>query len=578
MNFEGPLRALLLWSCLLVFFPTSSDAAGATGIATVAITPDYPQAALSLDSCYVSSSFDMWAATTSNACTVGGKIYRASFSSSDGRWYYNPRNIFDDSDTGYAGRWADGTYTCLSGTCTYTGTSGLNTDGDTGTPPVLEIMGEWVAIRLPVFVQLENVKIVGSSALAYMVYGGKSTDSGGTKLWTLLLTEDPTSYSGNVETGNVNANGVLTAPFAYYDMFAIVVTKTTTPTLTMMELYFEVFGCPVGTFLTTGASTCTQCDEGKYNPNVGSRAAADCLVCPAGKYIATPGAAACTDCVAGKFNADNTGDVNLHNAEATCTVCPIGKYGTGTGLTICSDCPAGKYGDTTTKTSIAQCTNCPEGKFLADPAKTAAADCVACTTIGATYRSAPGATVCADPCPAGTQPETAGTVNECTTCAIGEYSVPGGACQACANGKYAAAGSTTCTDCPLGTYGTGSIAKSSCTSCGVGKYTASTGRTVIADCLKCPPGTYQDQAVAGGLNMCKPCNPGYYSNLDVAANGADACTICPIGKFAPSIGQSMCFDCVGGKYADTTGSTGCKECPLTQNCAGGASVCAVCPT
>ena len=82
-------------------------------------------------------------------------------------------------------------------------------------------------------------------------------------------------------------------------------------------------------------------------------------------------------------------------------------------------------------------------------------------------------------------------------------------CVTCGAGKYAAAGSATCTDCPAGK-------------------TAPAGSDSVVDCVACAAGKFSASFTAAGPLQ------GYDQRLDMA------------GKYAPA--GSACLDCAAGIY------------------------------
>jgi hypothetical protein len=70
--------------------------------------------------------------------------------------------------------------------------------------------------------------------------------------------------------------------------------------------------CDAGKYSFAGASACTKCTAGTY----AEYAATDCTNCTAGTYSLAE-AALCTDCVAGKYS---------FARASVCTECAVGKY------------------------------------------------------------------------------------------------------------------------------------------------------------------------------------------------------------------------------------------------------------
>jgi hypothetical protein len=108
-------------------------------------------------------------------------------------------------------------------------------------------------------------------------------------------------------------------------------------------------------------STCKPCPTGQYQDATGQ---ASCKDCAAGSYV-TSGATTCTACVAGK--ASNKGNVV---GEANCQACIGGKFQNLAGQTSCKDCGKGNQATDGAK----QCANCPAGKYN-DMLNTACKNC-----------------------------------------------------------------------------------------------------------------------------------------------------------------------------------------------------------
>ena len=87
-----------------------------------------------------------------------------------------------------------------------------------------------------------------------------------------------------------------------------------------------------GKFSGTGASTCVNCQVGKYSDRDGS---AECSPCAAGFYSEVSGASSCSTCAAGKF-LDSKGS----SKSSDCKLCAAGKYSTS-GAESCTSCQHG---------------------------------------------------------------------------------------------------------------------------------------------------------------------------------------------------------------------------------------------
>jgi len=382
--------------------------------------------------------------------------------------------------------------------------------------------------------------------------------------------------------------------------------------------------CPPGYFLDAADSVdmtnCKKCPAGKY-----SYGGEGCSECSAGTFSAE-GSDSCTPCAANTISAStasscaycNTNFETLQNSKTECTACTSGKYsqpGSAVGsINICTPCLAGSY------LAGSSCSTCPAGTFAN------AAGLTACVICPSGRYSAAGAKECI-PCPVGRYSPDAssgGQQDACAACPLGRYSRgeqdPGGAvCTICEAGKYGfddtAAGSVICRDCAAGEFSdAGSIA---CTPCAVGSSCAST--TGCSSCAYCPIGKYASStqqsdcafvdsgfmsysAVAGtdsrfdaslvpGGQSVAVCPAGRYSisRYGVSADQfveylntailqspgvgqANACLLCPAGKWQASSGKSVCDNLADGEEGwDSVGSArvliGAKEkrlCPIGE--------------
>jgi hypothetical protein len=204
--------------------------------------------------------------------------------------------------------------------------------------------------------------------------------------------------------------------------------------------------CPLGRFTgTIYGITCNLCPLGTYNDG----SSTDCPLCPAGTYGATMGltTAACSgNCTAGYACREGT-----ISSTPLLFMCPVGKFSVA-GAATCSLCPGGTYGATEGVTTSACSGNCTAGYA----------------------------------CPAGSTNATA---------------------MACPAGKYSAYRSGSCSQCPIGTYGSAPLMNTSACSgnCTAGYHCAAESTSSTA--ARCPPGRY---SLAAG-DSCLGCAPGTYS-------------------------------------------------------------------
>jgi hypothetical protein len=168
-----------------------------------------------------------------------------------------------------------------------------------------------------------------------------------------------------------------------------------------------------------GTNACADCGAGKYSAATGATAAGTCQACPGGG-LSPAGSDALGDCVAAVCAAGSTGPDG-----GPCTACAAGKFKTATGSAACTDCGAGNYSAAVGATAASTCLACPASSL---------------------------------------SPSGSGVSTNCV-CIAGFSGPDGGACTACAAGKYKpAAGSAPCTDCLANSYHalTGRTAASAC--------------------------------------------------------------------------------------------------------------------
>jgi len=191
-----------------------------------------------------------------------------------------------------------------------------------------------------------------------------------------------------------------------------------------------------------------------------------------------------------------------------CISCPTGAYCKG-GKKI--SCGKGKFGKTNNSSDPNICQNCPAG----------------------TYNDTDEASSCKK-CQAGTYSDTSGS-SSCKQCEPGKYqwNIGKDSCIGCGSGTFQSQyGGKTCDICKVGTYS--SDLASSCTNCPIGTY----GLYNINN----NPNTY-----------CAPCSPGTYTSKE----GLTVCDLCPIGTYTSSSGSSKCELCPIGTYTSSEGSTEC---------------------
>ena len=222
------------------------------------------------------------------------------------------------------------------------------------------------------------------------------------------------------------------------------------------------------------------------------------------------------------------------------------------------------------------------------------------------YIYAEDANLCQFPCPKGT---------------YAKYSITGGECIRCDEGKYCpqeATIETTQLICPKGYYCPPKGSRDDKNYCDISYRLDKDGKTILAggliekiicskghycpeeglteeilcpkgtycpnegmiEPIKCPAGTYSDVMGATDSSTCKPCPEGTYS--DTA--GSEFCIACLIGTFTPSlaenatIGATSCTGCPAGSYYDNKLGE-CKLCPAgTYQDKEGQLKCEPCPS
>ena len=385
--------------------------------------------------------------------------------------------------------------------------------------------------------------------------------------------------------------------------------------------------CPNGKFssIVSGnvSSVCLNCPSDSWSPsgstllehcvcNVGytGQDPESCLACVAGKFKAVNGTAECTQCAAGKYSSStgSTSDACINCNRNTfsaadnsqCTLCPSNAISpmssatqtackcdlgyTGPDGDTCIACVAGKFKPSN---GSAECTQCDSGKYLSSTAAGSIAECLVCGIN--TYSSA-DSSQCVQ-CPSHTLSAASSSSQADCKC-NGGYSGPdGGACVACAVGKFKLTnGSSDCTLCAAGKFwGSQGATSDVCEQCPRNS-TSPGGSNVVTDCL-CEPGT----TGIAHTDSCVPCESGKFKST----TGSADCMLCDAGKFSisglsictkcPEGGTSRvgsrdvngckcnlgytgppgvaCEACVAGKYKNINGTSSCVQCPVNATSA-----------
>ena len=277
---------------------------------------------------------------------------------------------------------------------------------------------------------------------------------------------------------------------------------------TLIDSRGECAKCPLGTFSTTRASSCTDCPAGSYADSAGSMA---CTVCPIGRILTVEGSDGastfCERCPSGKVNDDPYArDAALHASASDCKQCSASRF-SSVDRSRCIACPAGSY-----IFNASSCEWCTVGTY----APTAIQDgCIACAAGSATGKPL-GASSCSSCNPGTFAPQLS---ENCTRCAAGKASrTRAETCTPCFPGRFAATEGTEgrCGDCAGGSA-TGEIyGSTACALCDAGRFQTETGQ---ATCRKCPRGTYSSSS--GSLG-CRDCSVGHASN---ATGRSTACAV-----------------------------------------------------
>ena len=169
-----------------------------------------------------------------------------------------------------------------------------------------------------------------------------------------------------------------------------------------------------------------------------------------------------------------------------CRACPVGYVGNGSS-TKCTGCSAGTYQD---QIGQKNCKDIPAGNCA-----TGAANSSYKTCLDKDGRTACSASDCsATGCSAGYYL----SGGECHSCTEGYYCPGDNERHICNAGQYSTSGSSSCTNCPAGSYSSSS-GSSSCTSCSYPYYQPNEGQT------SCP--NYCDTTTPSCTNVYKTITP-----------------------------------------------------------------------
>jgi len=364
--------------------------------------------------------------------------------------------------------------------------------------------------------------------------------------------------------------------------------------------------CPIGRYAPTASSTsiydCIECEIGKYTNQIASE---DCQNCPLGnKYSTTE----CEECPIGTFNDAHDyvcdvcalGRYNSETGQPSCKECPLGKKYT---LTSCDDCPTGSfnnahddicdlcdnfhYQDQISQTS---CKLCPDGKrvkinnwyyaykgtfwskesctgkcnppmdsnynLILDQGHQYGNHFNLRNKVPPSYEGASDISQCRMiPCPGGTEMVYEGYHDLYTNTFPPDYYVYncGENCVRTSIPDEWVTPPPTCTDCPVGQYGTDNephFNNASCTDCLLPFYQDETAQT---SCKRCEEGYF---LTVGNPNTCTLCNEGFYNDEKDKYD----CKQCE-GGYVDALRQS-CEACVPGKFTPVPSET-CQDCHTT---------------
>lgn len=356
--------------------------------------------------------------------------------------------------------------------------------------------------------------------------------------------------------GQISANslsiGYAQCQPGYYEANETDYGCTTCPagTYTSAASATECLICSDGTYSAATASSCEQCQAGKYSASDDAHVGpTECTSCSPGQYSPASGQAVCTDCSVGKYS-----DVSDSMA---CTDCPAGTHQTDAGADGCTNCSAGLYAPTPGHVS---CIPCVIGSYSGEMAT----GCILCEP--GTAQPFSEASDCND-CAKGTSQASYGQAT-CLQCDAGRYTNVTGMdeCIVCGAGTYSLKLAQSCIECDAGMY-SGSSGQEQCLVCGFGTYSSTSGQSTCLDCergkiadgemqTECSNCTVGYIAPYPGSYVCDACAVGKYT----ASEGQDTCTSCAAGTFASGSGATECDDCASGYYALTTGLSSCDFC------------------
>ena len=401
-----------------------------------------------------------------------------------------------------------------------------------------------------------------------------------------------------------------------YEMAIILFTQTFPP-----EVFRETSRYRVGEYVNYSLS-----DTPMINPT-------ECILCPLGNYAVSH---VCTACPLHHFNNDV---VNANpSTKGRCVICPPEEYTSAVGSTACIintiigkyvsnnmllSCPPYKKAVSGTKPLQMGCAEC-EPRMMAQIVNGLSS--TGCEYCGTAMVRAAGNEACSF-CGRGSYYYTGEVFNNtCKTCASGTYSSGGAAItqckscpniftyidqqqtncdslclnkrQRCRNGNIAngdvvnvdtrttsvchASGQACgcfmlgmymqsedpkeCVECPPGSYCDGTNEQK--IGCPIGRYSVRNGTSRSDQCSVCDIGTYTDTE---GQSVCLQCKPGHRCPGINFVGSYGLMVPCTVGNYQPNASMSVCIPCEAGTYQNSTHATSCKIChgstaPAATNC------------
>ena len=124
----------------------------------------------------------------------------------------------------------------------------------------------------------------------------------------------------------------------------------------------------------TGQSSCVECEAGTYNPATGSTSSSSCLNCPSGTYLPFSGASSLSNCIDCSSGRHGTGSGKTDDDD--CALCQAGKFTSSSGQPSCTDCSIDSIQPSSGQSA---CSSCPYG-FCTNN-QTGQTSCVDCSNL-----------------------------------------------------------------------------------------------------------------------------------------------------------------------------------------------------